>query len=55
VQIAREDDVLQSPDATVTRVLFTSVLFTSKGCEELAARVLGVVESPVSLREAGNS
>jgi hypothetical protein len=35
--------------------LFTPVLFTSEGCEELAARVWGAVESPGSLREAGNN
>jgi 5,10-methenyltetrahydromethanopterin hydrogenase len=55
VQIAREDGVLQYRDATVTRVLFTPVLFTQEGCEELAARVWGAVESPGSLREAGNN
>jgi hypothetical protein len=42
-------------DATVPRVLCTRVLFTPEGCKELAARVWGVVESPGSLREAGNN
>jgi hypothetical protein len=55
VQIAREDGVPQYRGATVTRVLFTLVLFTPEGCEELAARVWGAVESPGSLREAGNN
>jgi hypothetical protein len=55
VQIAREDGVLQYRGATVPRVLFTPVLFTPEGCEELAARVWGAVESPGSLREAGNN
>jgi hypothetical protein len=50
VQIAREDGALQYRGATVTRVLFTP-----EGCEELAARVWGAVESPGSLREAGNN
>jgi hypothetical protein len=36
--------------ATVPRVLFTP-----EGCEELAARVWGAVESSGSLREAGNN
>jgi hypothetical protein len=31
------------------------ILFTPEGCEELAARVWGVVESPGSVREAGNN
>jgi hypothetical protein len=55
VEIAREGGVLQYRDATVTRVLFSLVLFTLEGCEELAARVWGAVESPDSLREAGNN
>jgi hypothetical protein len=55
VQIAREDVVLQYRGATVTRVLFTPVLFTPERCEELAARVWGAVESSGSLREAGNN
>jgi hypothetical protein len=55
VQIAREDGALQYRGAIATRVLFMPVLFTPEGCEELAARVWGAVESPGSLREAGNN
>jgi hypothetical protein len=50
VEIAREGSVIQYRGATVLWVLFTS-----EGCEELAARVWGAVESPGSLREAGNN
>jgi hypothetical protein len=50
VEIAREGSVLQYRGATVPLVLFTP-----EGCEELAARVWGAVESPGSLREAGNN
>jgi hypothetical protein len=55
VQIAREDGMLQYHGATVTRVLFTPVLLTPEGCEEMAARVWGAVESLGSLREDGNN
>jgi hypothetical protein len=46
VEITREGGVLQYRDATVTRVLFTPVLFTSEGCEELAARVWALLNLP---------
>jgi hypothetical protein len=55
VEIAREGGVLQYRGATAPRVLIMRVLFTPEGCEELAARVWGAVESPGSLREAGNN